>query len=454
MKNKVRLLLLLLVLTGISCMEEPFGERVSKNTFGNVNTNGGLTLANPLINDHVKIAVVSDIHYMDPSLLQNGAASGEAFLNYLMRDPKLLEFSDPIFRRVMDELVVEQPHLLLIPGDLTKDGERAGHEAMAQLLGSLASAGIKVYVVPGNHDINNPEARSYDGNTATITPSISAADFASIYSQFGYESAIARDPNSLSYMAEPYPGLRILAIDANRYAENQDIAIVGGKIKSETLSWIQDQMTLAAEANSTVLGLMHHNLVEHYQGQNSFDYGYVLDDWESTADALMGMGLKVIFTGHYHANDVTERISNGKTLFDIETGSLVSPPSPYRIAILKNKEVDISTNRVTTIQANLPEGMSFPSYSFAFTSTYLDGYFGYVLTQPPFVMSETLAASSAPLFRNAYMAHLAGDEKISPDEQRKDYALGQISPLAGMAVTTLWTDINTSDNKLHIKLGQ
>jgi 3',5'-cyclic AMP phosphodiesterase CpdA len=454
MKNKVRLLFLLLVLTGISCMEEPFGERASKNTFGNVNTIGGLNSTNPLINDHVKIAVVSDIHYMDPSLLQNGAANGEAFLNYLMRDPKLLEFSDPIFREVMGELLIEQPHILLIPGDLTKDGERVSHETMAQLLNNLASSGIKVYVIPGNHDINNPEARAYDGNNESVTPSISESDFASIYSQFGYANAIARDPNSLSYVAEPYPGLRILAIDANRYAENQNITIVGGKIKSATLSWIQDQMTLAAQTNCTVLGLMHHNLIEHYAGQNSLDPGYVIEDSESTADALMGMGLKVIFTGHYHANDVTERMSNGKALFDIETGSLVSPPSPYRIAILKNKELDVSTNKVTTIQANLPEGMSFPSYSYSFTSAYLDGYFGYALTHPPFVLSETQAASAAPLFRNAYMAHLAGDEKISPEEQRKDYALGQISPLAGMAVTTLWTDINTSDNKMHIKLDQ
>src|SRR3979411_335557 len=46
----------------------------------------------------LKIAVVSDIHYMDPSLLANNAAAGDAFQNYIAADPKLIEYSDPIFR--------------------------------------------------------------------------------------------------------------------------------------------------------------------------------------------------------------------------------------------------------------------------------------------------------------------------------------------------------------------
>lgn len=46
----------------------------------------------------MKIAVMSDIHYLDPSLLLNGAAVGKAFLTYLNYDPKLIEFSDPHFK--------------------------------------------------------------------------------------------------------------------------------------------------------------------------------------------------------------------------------------------------------------------------------------------------------------------------------------------------------------------
>ncbi len=186
---------------------------------------------------HLKIAIVSDIHYMDPSLLKNNANTGVAFNAYLDADPKLIEFSDPIFRNAISQIKAEKPDILLIPGDLTKDGERASHQSVVRLIKQISDAHIKVFVVPGNHDINNPEAVTYDGDNASPTPSISAADFSKIYSAYGYGNAIARDPNSLSYVAEPYPSLWILGIDDCEYYDNKDIAIVAGKIKPETMKW-------------------------------------------------------------------------------------------------------------------------------------------------------------------------------------------------------------------------
>ena len=145
----------------------------------------------------------------------------------------MTRFSGPSWH----QLKSEKPDILLIPGDLTKDGEQVSHKTMVTLLKQLADAHIKVFVVPGNHDINNPEARTYDGDNATPTPSISAADFSNIYSAYGYDNAIARDPNSLSYVAQPYPGLWIFGIDDCEYYDNKDIAIVAGRIKPETMTW-------------------------------------------------------------------------------------------------------------------------------------------------------------------------------------------------------------------------
>jgi predicted MPP superfamily phosphohydrolase len=92
----------------------------------------------------LKIAVLSDIHYMDPSLLMNGAENGLAFQTYLAYDPKLIQFSDPIFRTALSKIVREKPDIVLIPGDLTKDGEPVSHESVAALLHQLADDGIKV----------------------------------------------------------------------------------------------------------------------------------------------------------------------------------------------------------------------------------------------------------------------------------------------------------------------
>jgi 3',5'-cyclic AMP phosphodiesterase CpdA len=403
-------------------------------------------------NDHpLKIAVVSDIHYLDPSLLKNNGAQGAAFQAYLDADPKLIEFSDPIFRAVLAQLKTEKPDILLIPGDLTKDGERVCHQTMVSLLKELSDIHIKVFVVPGNHDINNPEARTYNGDLATPTPSISAIQFSEMYADYGYGNAIARDPNSLSYVCQPYPNLWILGLDDCEYYDNKDIAIVGGKIKPQTMTWALARLQDAKRRHITVFGMMHHNMIEHYVGQTQLDPGYVTDNWETEADQFMNAGMSVIFTGHYHANDITKRVTGDRELFDIETGSLVTAPIPYRMLTMTQNAFDISTRHVTSIDAKLPGGLDFPTYSNLFLSEHLDGYFSYYLAGPPFSLPAQYIATGAPLFRNAIMAHFAGDEKISPDEAARDASFGQLSPQIAGALSTLWTDINTPDNDVHLE---
>ena len=134
----------------------------------------------PPASNHLKIAVVSDIHYMHPSLLGQGASSGKAFLNYVNQDPKLVEFSDPIWRQVLAEIKTEKPDILLVPGDITKDGEKIGHQAMAAFFNQLRSIGIKVLVVPGNHDINNAKAKKYIGDNDYPVEMTTPAEFANI----------------------------------------------------------------------------------------------------------------------------------------------------------------------------------------------------------------------------------------------------------------------------------
>jgi predicted phosphodiesterase len=405
----------------------------------------------PVNNNKLKIAVVSDIHYMDPSLLKNNASAGAAFQAYLDADPKLIEFSDPIFRTVIKQLISEKPDILLVPGDLTKDGESVSHHTMAVLLKQLTDAHIKVYVVPGNHDVNNPEAATYDGDKATPAPTISASEFSSIYAPYGYNNAIARDPNSLSYVNQLYPGLWLLALDDCEYEDNKDIAIVAGRIKPETMKWALTWIEEANRKHITVFGMMHHNMIEHYAGQTQLDPGYVTDNWESLSDQFINAGLSVMFTGHYHANDITKRTTGGRELYDIETGSLVTAPIPYRIITMNGNELNINTKYVTNISAKLPGGVDLPSYSNQFLSEHLDGYFSYMLSNPPYSLPDDLVSYGAPLFRNAIMAHFAGDEKISPKEQAADDVLGQISPQIGGALSSLWTDLNPEDNHFQLK---
>ncbi|MGZ3880108.1 MAG: metallophosphoesterase family protein [Flavisolibacter sp.] len=449
MKPKLWLLMLLLVTFSLSCKKE-IGTKTGDGSSASTDV---LRINDPLNpSGQLKIAVVSDIHYLAPSLITNNGAAGEAFQTYLNSDPKLLHLSDPIFKSVLAKLDVEKPDILLVPGDLTKDGERTSHEAVVSYLNEVTQLGTKIYVIPGNHDINNAKAMRYDGDASYPVATIQATDFASLYANFGYANAVERDSHSLSYLTQPYKGLWILAIDASRYEEyGPEGDIWAGRIKPETLQWALAKLAQAKDQNITVLGMMHHNLVEHYSGQSQMDPGYVIDDWQNVANQLADAGLKIIFTGHYHANDITPYVHNGNEVFDIETGSLVTPPSPFRIVMMKNKNLDISTYTVTSISAPIPGNMSFTDYSQVFLSQHLDGYFNYVLTNPPFEAPQQLADFASPLFRNAIMAHFAGDEKMPPDQRKLISQLAGYSTDLSNMVTSLWADLGTTDNKVPIR---
>jgi 3',5'-cyclic AMP phosphodiesterase CpdA len=402
----------------------------------------------------LKVAVVSDIHYMDPSLLDSNGASGAAFQNYLNQDPKLLQYSDVVFRKVMAQLLSAKPDILLVPGDITKDGEKIGHQAMAGFFDKLRSQGIRVYVMPGNHDINNAKAKRYVGDNDYPVAMTSKTDFEAIYANFGYKNALARDTNSLSYVVQLQPGLRLISIDASKYEDyGPDGDVAEGRIKPATLTWILAQLAQAKKQNVRTFAMMHHNLIEHYTGQSTLDPGYVVDNWQTIVDTLMEAGLRVIFTGHYHAQDISSYTYKGNTLFDIETGSLVTPPIPYRMITISNDRLDVRTTTITTIDANLPDGENYAAYSNQFLSQHLDGYFYSYLTTL-FGAPPSLATFAAPIFRNGIMAHFAGDENLPPDQRDLINQLAGFSPQLAGIVTTLWTDTGVKDNNTSIEIGK
>jgi hypothetical protein len=293
------------------------------------------------------------------------------------------------------------------------------------------------------------KAKRYDGNNDYPVAMTSREDFASIYSNLGYHDAIARDPNSLSYVVQPQRDLRIIGIDASKYEEygpSGDVA--AGRIKPETLAWILAQLAQAKQQNITIFAMMHHNLIEHYAGQSQLDPGYVIDDWENVANTLADAGLKIIFTGHYHANDISSYSHNNKVLYDIETGSLVTAPCPYRIITMKDDKLAVTTNTVQSVAVKLPGGISFPTYANEFLSQHLDGYFNYYITYN--LAAPSLAPLASPLFRNGIMAHFAGDEKMPPDQRKKIEELAAMSQQLAEMATTLWTDTGEKDNKTNV----
>jgi 3',5'-cyclic AMP phosphodiesterase CpdA len=434
-------ILMVLVLAGCNKEDQELRmQPVNKNANDNFCINQG----------SIKIAVLSDLHYMDPSLLKS---DGSAFQMYLMQDPKLLAESGAILQQILRRLIIEKPDLVLISGDLTKDGELVSHKSLLRQLQVLALNHIKVLVVPGNHDINNPDAKLFDGDNATSVASITSGNFRSLYSEYGYSNAIARDPNSLSYVSEPFKNLRILAIDANEYYNNTpSYCVVAGKIKETTMEWAKLQLAEAKAKGKTVIGLMHHGIIEHFMGESVLFPDYLVDDWGSKADELMKAGLKVIFTGHFHSHDAVQRTLGNLSLTDIETGSPVIWESPFRIVNLVNNKLYITTKNIDRILYPGLNGIAFHEYEKSFSLKGFEIQAKYMLMNPPYSIPEEVANQVAPVFAEAMLTHFGGDETISDETNSKIQAINDISPDLANIIYGLYTDLPPADNNLVVDL--
>ena len=350
-KNLLLMILLALSLSLTSCSDD-IGE--PDNPSGEVNP--------PEKDPNFKsIIVMSDIHVMAPQLLEN---RGTAYENYLNQDPKLLEYSGEVLEYLVGETLQRNPDLVIIPGDLTKDGELVSHQLVVSILGKLRSAGIPVIVVPGNHDIDNPEGYYFNGDNTRPAERTSPEQFKELYADFGYNQAYATDPASLSFVCEPLEGLVLLCIDTNEYEENlyldkgdeKDHNQTSGRIRPATLTWMLSEADKARAKGKQVVLVQHHNIVQHYDGQGTLQSAYIIEDYENVGKQLMKHGIHMAFTGHTHLHDVAQyRTITNETqpdsLVDVSTGSVISYPNPWRTIKVNNEftEWQINTEYVTSI---------------------------------------------------------------------------------------------------------
>jgi 3',5'-cyclic AMP phosphodiesterase CpdA len=279
----------------------------------------------------VRFAVLSDPHLYDTSISEPGMA----FDSNLVKGSKLFVESARILEAAGAAIIAEKPAFLLVCGDLTKDGERASHELVVRELERLRLAGVPAYVVPGNHDILNPRAARYSGGSTAEVPSVSPAEFASLYGHFGYGSAIQRDPDSLSYVVEAAPGLWLLALDSCRHQDNRDSPVAGGRLLPSTSRWARGVLADGRRRGVRVIAMLHHAIMEQFRGQKTWMSDYVIDDHDAVARLLADGGVTLAFTGHTHAQNIARRSfpapGGGTFIYDVGTGATVSWPSPWRL---------------------------------------------------------------------------------------------------------------------------
>lgn len=291
-----------------------------------------------------KMMVFSDPHVMAPELLVN---RGAAWTNYLDGQRKLVDYSQQLFDEMIARIKIARPDLVLITGDLTKDGEQVSHQYVIHKLDELRALDIKVLVIPGNHDRGtNANARYYDGD-GTSDAAVADNDwFAEKYANFGYGDDSEREANTLTYACEPIDGLVVIGIDSG----------TKGELSKRTLDWIITKTAIARENGKRVIAMMHHPLIPHFTGVENFVETSVIKDYEMTRNIMADTGIKVLFTGHIHTSDIAKDWDayKEKDIYDVNTGSLISYPCDYREVTLS---ADLSKMSITTGHVSILKGV-------------------------------------------------------------------------------------------------
>ena len=296
----------------------------------------------------VRIMLASDLHYLAPELYQDS----QIFTQLISAaDGKAAMYSKELLAALLDEARHQQPDVLVLSGDLTFNGERLSHQELADAMRSLATEGIPVVVIPGNHDINSPSPVRYLPYSYEPTDNVDSQAFGEIWSGLTAEEMTGPGFCGLFRVTNDV----WLAMGDYSLYENGAVSSFGLATAGH-LQWVNEAANAAAKAGATMISVSHQALVPHTSFASD---AYRVWYGEQAVGALVGAGCRLNLSGHMHMQHIT---TLGR-MTDIATGAWSMTPHHYAI-ITVTPDGAISYGAETVCQKHLPEGVLEASRAF------------------------------------------------------------------------------------------
>lgn len=290
--------------------------------------------------DKFGFAVASDTHYVHPVKQAGTTLADEGWVTTFNSESESLTNQSGF---IIDEFLkecAENPkcQFVLITGDLATHGRDyvSEHEAVAAKFRKFEKeTGKQVYVINGNHD------------NAKDMP-VDHKKFTEIYHEFGYDEALSTDEGTCSYSANLNDEYTLVALDTcderYRVVPNNDIT---------RMDWAVKQIKAAKKQGKKVIMIMHHNLLEHNPFQKLNEKNYVVNTPYSFAGLLADLGVKIVFSGHTHCNNVKSYTSFlGNTIYDFSMSSLGNFPAEYKYFNVTDSKISYETKKINHIDAD------------------------------------------------------------------------------------------------------
>ena len=258
----------------------------------------------------LNIMVATDLHYLSKSINDGG----EAFCNVISKgDGKVMTYIEEIVDAFVLEVIKRKPDALLLLGDLTFNSERISHIELAAKLERVVFAGVPVYLIPGNHDINHERCMGFHGSEVYKVESVSQKEFQEIYRHCGYDRAEYFDKSSASYVAKLSESLYVIMLDTNSYSQNY--------LGEEALIWLENVLKEISKPDVHILGVSHQNLLEH---NFMFTEGFMIKNAQRIEELYKKYNVKLNLSGHMHIQHIEDR-----GVAEIVTSSLAVAPNHF-----------------------------------------------------------------------------------------------------------------------------
>ena len=220
------------------------------------------TLARPSGRLLATIATANDVHFGETECGKTGDPATDAIGPVLRSEPGEPPYPEVMNGAVVDEMLVLDPDVVVVKGDLTDTGRAEEYESFLSCYGRL---GARLHHVRGNHDaMRDPQLARQDA-----------------------PYAIALEGVTLAVLDTAVPGL------------------VGGSLPVEQRAWLDD---LAAATPDPVLVFAHHPAFNA-----DARYGLAADDHVALEDVFRRReNIVGYFAGHTHTNHVVREARDAR----------------------------------------------------------------------------------------------------------------------------------------------
>lgn len=278
--------------------------------------------------------LVTDTHFFDPSFKRSGAAYEKRSISDQKCVAETPAIIDAGFKQIADD---KETNIILIPGDLVYRGEYQSHVGLRNRLYKLKEQGKKIYLITARHDYDDNDSFEFDGDKMLPVKAMPRDELRDFYKDFGFDGAISEHKESMSYVAQLADGIRLLALNCDG-----DCKEFKG-LWDNQMKWALEQIEDAHRTGNYIFAMTHYPLLPFSPIMNLISDSH-LTDWEKRANQFADAGLDLIFTGHMHAQAVTEYVTeNGNKITDVQTGCFVGCPCAYRKVTIKDSTADIKS---------------------------------------------------------------------------------------------------------------